>query len=164
MKIGPEYLIMLFMYPNIWMWSGNICCMKPPNLKVDGNLGLGCYMLAMWKCSLMWCMCYASSNKWSYVCYKSRVASYINLLTQCGLVAPCGRDHFVYAPSQWGQHHLSLAGHICKCPCIWWHRSGSTLVQVMACCLTASSHFDGLINTWTNFDLSSKVFCGNLRY
>ena len=24
---------------------------------------------------------------------------------------------------------------------IWWHRSGSTLVQVMACCLTAPSHY-----------------------
>ena len=24
---------------------------------------------------------------------------------------------------------------------IWWHRSGSTLVQVMACCLTATSHY-----------------------
>ena len=24
---------------------------------------------------------------------------------------------------------------------IWWHRSGSTLAQVMACCLTASSHY-----------------------
>ena len=24
---------------------------------------------------------------------------------------------------------------------IWWHRSGSTLVQVMACCLTALSHY-----------------------
>ena len=24
---------------------------------------------------------------------------------------------------------------------IWWHRSGSTLAQVMACCLTAPSHY-----------------------
>ena len=24
---------------------------------------------------------------------------------------------------------------------IWWHRSGSALVQVMACCLTAPSHY-----------------------
>ena len=24
---------------------------------------------------------------------------------------------------------------------IWWHRSGSTLAQVMACCLTAASHY-----------------------
>ena len=24
---------------------------------------------------------------------------------------------------------------------IWWHKSGSTLAQVMACCLTASSHY-----------------------
>ena len=24
---------------------------------------------------------------------------------------------------------------------IWWHRSGSTLTQVMACCLTAPSHY-----------------------
>ena len=78
-KAGTEYLNMLFTHPNIWMWSENICCMKPPDLKVDGNLGPGCYMLAMWKCNLMWCMCYASSNKWSYVCYKSRFASCINL-------------------------------------------------------------------------------------
>ena len=24
---------------------------------------------------------------------------------------------------------------------VWWHRSGSTLAQVMACCLTAPSHY-----------------------
>ena len=38
-------------------------------------------------------------------------------------------------------------------PCydIWQHRYGSTLAQVMAWCQTI---------TWTNVDLSSKVFCG----
>ena len=38
---------------------------------------------------------------------------------------------------------------------IWWHRSGSTLPQVKAYCLTAPSHY--LNPCW---DLSSKVFCG----
>ena len=34
---------------------------------------------------------------------------------------------------------------------IWWHRSGSTLVQVIACCLTAPSHYLNqcrLITVW----------------
>ena len=35
---------------------------------------------------------------------------------------------------------------------IWWHRSGWTLVQAMACCLMAI--------TSTNIDLSWKMFCG----
>ena len=34
---------------------------------------------------------------------------------------------------------------------IWWHRSGSTLAQVMACCLIAPSHY---------LNLSSKMFFG----
>ena len=37
---------------------------------------------------------------------------------------------------------------------IWWYKSGSTLAQVMACCLRALSQI-----TWTNVDLSSNVFC-----
>ena len=37
---------------------------------------------------------------------------------------------------------------------IWRHRSGSTLVQVMACCLMAPSHY--LNQCW----LSSNAFCG----
>ena len=37
---------------------------------------------------------------------------------------------------------------------IWWHKSGSTLAQVMAYCLTAPSH------TGTNVDLSSIRLCG----
>ena len=35
---------------------------------------------------------------------------------------------------------------------IWGHRSGSTLAQVMACCLMAPSHY---LNQFTNVDLSS---------
>ena len=26
-------------------------------------------------------------------------------------------------------------------PCIWWHKSGSTIAQVMACCLMAANHY-----------------------
>ena len=37
---------------------------------------------------------------------------------------------------------------------IWWQWTGSTLTQVMACCLTAPSH------SWTNVDFSSVRFCG----
>ena len=41
---------------------------------------------------------------------------------------------------------------------IWWHRSGSTLVQVMAWCRTAQAI------TWTNVDLSSvRSICIHLR-
>ena len=36
----------------------------------------------------------------------------------------------------------------------WLHRTGSTLAQVMACCLIALSHY------LNNIDFSSKVFCG----
>ena len=37
---------------------------------------------------------------------------------------------------------------------IWWHWSGSTLAQVMACCLSAPSHY------LTNVDLSSVRLSG----
>ena len=39
--------------------------------------------------------------------------------------------------------HGSSAGMLGMWPSdtIWWHRSGSTLAQVMACCLTAPSHY-----------------------
>ena len=37
---------------------------------------------------------------------------------------------------------------------IWWHKSGWTLAQVMACCLTTPSH------TWTDVDLLSVRSCG----
>ena len=36
---------------------------------------------------------------------------------------------------------------------IWWYRTGSTLSQVMACCWWHQAI------TWTNVDLSSKMFC-----
>ena len=36
----------------------------------------------------------------------------------------------------------NLSKHFKGCgDAIWWHRSGTTLVQVMACCLMASSHY-----------------------
>ena len=38
---------------------------------------------------------------------------------------------------------------------IWHHRSGSTLTQVRACCLTAPT------TTWTNVDFLWMRFCGN---
>ena len=38
---------------------------------------------------------------------------------------------------------------------MWWHRSGTTLAQVMANCLTTPSI------TWTNVCLSSARSCGN---
>ena len=38
---------------------------------------------------------------------------------------------------------------------IWWHRSGSTLTHVMACCLTAPSHY--LNQFWLNFMISYVV-------
>ena len=62
---------------------------------------------------------------------------------------------------------------------IWWHRSGSTLVQIMACCLTAPSHYlnqcwlvmnetrwhlveDNFIKTFPDITLSKKVFENNI--
>ena len=30
---------------------------------------------------------------------------------------------------------------LCPSDTMWWHKSGSTLAQVMACCLTAPSHY-----------------------
>ena len=46
---------------------------------------------------------------------------------------------------------------------IWWHRSGSTLVQVMACCLTAPSHY--LNQCWVVSKVQWHSFDGNFtRY
>ena len=39
---------------------------------------------------------------------------------------------------------------------IWWHESGSTLAQVMACCLTAPSHY--LSQCWLIISLSPVAF------
>ena len=50
----------------------------------------------------------------------------------------------------WGACKCMCTGTLCDLDCfnslrpsdaIWWHRSGSTLAQVMACCLTAPSHY-----------------------
>ena len=56
----------------------------------------------------------------------------------------------------WGQLHKRFPNHqsikldwkwlntlnsLMPSDVIWWHRSGSTLAQVMACCLTAPSHY-----------------------
>ena len=49
----------------------------------------------------------------------------------------------------------------------WGHRTGSTLVHVMAWCLMAPSHNLHQAITWTNVDLSSVVFnllCVNSRF
>ena len=42
-----------------------------------------------------------------------------------------------------------IANSLWHCDAIWWHRSGSTLTQIMACCLTHQAI------TWTNVDFSS---------
>ena len=42
---------------------------------------------------------------------------------------------------------------------IWWHRSGSTLAQVMACCLTAPSHY--LNQCWL---IISRVLCQVMKW
>ena len=39
---------------------------------------------------------------------------------------------------------------------IWWHRSGSTLAQVMACCLMTLCHY----RTLNYVDFTSMTFCG----
>ena len=50
--------------------------------------------------------------------------------------------------SKWRNSDLSvrtcnktLFNSLCPCDVIWWHRSGSTLAQVTACCLTAPSRY-----------------------
>ena len=40
----------------------------------------------------------------------------------------------------WG-NQLILLNSLRPSDAIWWHRSGSTLAQEMACCLTAPSHY-----------------------
>ena len=45
-------------------------------------------------------------------------------------------------------HNSSWPGEV-----MWWHRSGSTLAQVMACCWRQQAI------SWTNVHLSRKVFC-----
>ena len=37
--------------------------------------------------------------------------------------------------------HQPVLNSLWPSDAIWWHRSGSTLAQVMACCLTAPSHY-----------------------
>ena len=49
---------------------------------------------------------------------------------------------------------ISFVNSLRPCDAIWQHRSGSTLAQVMACCLTAPSHY--LNRCW----LISKVYSG----
>ena len=41
------------------------------------------------------------------------------------------------------------------CNAKWWHRSGSTLAQVMACCLTAPSHY--LSQWWFSLLTSCEI-------
>ena len=46
---------------------------------------------------------------------------------------------------------------------LWWHRSGSTLAQVMACCLTAPSHY--LNQCWLHLRaISKEVFMNIICY
>ena len=50
---------------------------------------------------------------------------------------------------------ISLLTH---CDDIWWHRSGSTLPQVIPCCLMAPSHY--LIQCWFT---TRKVLCHSTK-
>ena len=65
--------------------------------------------------------------------------------------------------SNFGEHIYTVAAELIQCDVeifnspwpddsIWWHRTGSTLAQVMACCLLAPSHY--LSQCWL---LISKV-------
>ena len=63
-------------------------------------------------------------------------------------------------PSMWfGHSHLVVMmsdnfNSLWPSDAFWWHRSWSTLAQVMACCMTAPSNY--LNHSW----LSSLRFCG----
>ena len=50
---------------------------------------------------------------------------------------------------------LQNTNSLCPNDTIWWYRTGSSLTQVMACCLMAPSHY------LTNVDLSSVKSCDN---
>ena len=49
--------------------------------------------------------------------------------------------HFSRLPFTRQDTHAILFNSLWSCDVIWWHRSGSTLAQVMACCLMAPSHY-----------------------
>ena len=42
---------------------------------------------------------------------------------------------------RWFQSLIYILNPVCPSDTIWWHRSRSKLSQVMACCLTAPSHY-----------------------
>ena len=82
-----------------------------------------------------WKKCIWRSAKWqpSHHLFPS-----LGVLANCGLMSSDISEVYSLRPSD----------------AIWRHRSGSTLAQVMACCLTAPSHY------MTNVDWSSVRSCG----
>ena len=55
-----------------------------------------------------------------------------------GMIWIGNKLHF---PGVWLYWALSFVNSLVPSDTIWWHRSWSTLVQVMACCLKAPSHY-----------------------
>ena len=85
--------------------------------------------------ALMFSLMYAWTN--------SRVASDLRL--QDAHVASWWYTAVTLLLTHWGYHSLVLShrfiNSLWPSDAIWWQRTGSTLVQVMACCLTAPSHY-----------------------
>ena len=63
-----------------------------------------------------------------------------------------GKSFVMHMPERTSQHEIFFPAltHCVHCDAIWWHRSGSTLVQVKACCPRHQAI------TWTYVDSSSK--------
>ena len=69
---------------------------------------------------------------------------HISEFIQLWLGAEQAPNHYL---NQWwpsftdGYMHPQWVNSLWPSEAVWWQRSGSTLVQVMACCLTAPSHY-----------------------
>ena len=66
----------------------------------------------------------------------------------------CPLWHHCNAIDSWYVFNMAIIFSSWLCDTIWQHRSGSTLAQVMACCLIAPSHY------LNQFNLPSVRLCG----
>ena len=87
--------------------------------------------------------------------YSNMSSSYISLCSSSKVVPhPCqARDWTICIPNAFSVYTFLLINSLWPSDHIWWHRSGSVLAQLMACWLTAPSHY--LNQCWLVLNLTN---------
>ena len=129
----------------IYLWKYTLCFsdLKSYITKPLHSVGKRKSCIQSLECSILlyWIIVWLQhiGKRVKILCNAMSVSDVISV-TRCNTMR-CSILRDLFGHSEWRGKEWWLVNSSWPSDGIWWHRSGSTLAQVMACCLTAPNHY-----------------------